>query len=192
MKKTLVFILAYATTLMVAFAQQSGSWDFAAGVHSYYLPAPDFKAQNVQPALMAGYAHSFNAQQSFGLGIRLGYARNKYQGDALYMQALIEFAPVVGKYFQPGIALGAGYQFSFYSSPQLNWENNQWVKGRSYKGVVQVPLQLSLAYRSFDLPQGQLRPYVAYHVNALFRYSPDLTPLPASNFLVGLKYSPKK
>lgn len=192
MKKIFVLLIALTAALCWANAQQNpGTWDIAAGLQSYYLPIPDFKAEGLRPAVMAGYTQSFNARQTIGLGIRLGYTRNKYQGDALFVQALFEFAPLVGKYFQPAIALGAGYQFSFYASPQLNWEENQWTKGRSYKGVIQVPLQLSLAYRSVEMPHGQLRPYLAYHVNALFKYSPDLSPLPASNFLIGLKYSPK-
>ena len=168
------------------------SLEVAAGIQSYYAPLKHFKVQNPQPVFVAGANHVLNTRQNIELGIRLGYNRNKYQGDALYVQTLFRYTPIIGKYIQPVIGTGIGYQISFYPSSSLNYDGTDWVQGPKAKAVIQVPLQVGVGYRGIETSEAFITPFILYQVNALFRYSPDLTPLPSSNFLLGFRYAPKK
>jgi hypothetical protein len=160
--------------------------------NSYDLPARHFKFQNAQPVFTLGANRALNTRQTIELGVRIGYNRHKYQGDALYIQALFRYAPVIAKHIQPVIGAGLGYQLAFYPSAALKFDGANWVNVKKPKGVIQVPLQLGIGYRGIESAKAIITPYVAYQVNALFRYSPDLTPLPSSQLLLGVRYTPKK
>lgn len=192
--KSLLLSLLVVGSISTSKAQlfPKNSLEIAAGIQSYYAPLKHFKVQNAQPVFMAGANHTLNTRQNLELGIRLGYNRNKYQGDALYLQAIMRYMPVIARHMQPMIGTGLGYQISFYPSSSLKHDGVNWVQGPKSKGVVQVPLQLGIGYRAIETKEALLTLFIAYHVNALFRYSPDLSPLTSSNFLLGLRYMPKK
>jgi hypothetical protein len=61
----------------------------------------------------------------------------------------------------------------------LKWNGN--VPGKNakmYKGMVQVPLQLSAGYRAINFASIKVTPFVAFQLQALFGYNPDFIPLP--------------
>jgi hypothetical protein len=161
--------------------------DVAAGLHSFYAPVKDLKVARPELLTTAGLGKPLGPNQSFAVTLQLGYARNNYQGDALYMQLLGQYTPLIAKKVEAGLGLGFGYRFAFYSSPSQKWNGQSWVKGSPAKGMYQVPVQLSIGYRSLKLTDYQLRPYLAYQLQALFGYNPDLSPLPVSAGLLGLK-----
>lgn len=164
-------------------------YDIALGLHSYYIPAMGARWNGPEPVAFAGLHQPFNQKQSLGLSLRLGYSRGKHQGDALQAQLLLGFTPVLAQHLEVGLKLGVGYQFSFYPSAPLRWDGEQWVSGKAAKGVFQAPVQFSLGYRSIHAGKIELQPYLAYQLQALFGYSPDLSPLPVSNALLGFKIS---
>ncbi|MCB9303595.1 MAG: hypothetical protein H6566_23400 [Lewinellaceae bacterium] len=164
--------------------------DVAVGLHSYYIPAMGAHWNGPEPAVYAGVNQPINQKGTLGLSLRLGYSRGQYQGDALQAQLLFGVTPVIAQHLEVGVGLGIGYQFSFYPTQSFNRTEGQWVKGRRAKGVMQAPLQLSLGYRTVHFSKVGLTPYVAYQLQALFGYSPDLSPLPVSNALLGVKISP--
>lgn len=164
-------------------------YDLAVGLHAYYLPALGTRWNGPEPVAFAGIHQPLNRKQSLGLTLRLGYSRGQYQGDALQAQLLFGLAPVLAQHLELGFKLGVGYQFSFYPSPPSRWDEGQWVAGKTGKGVFQAPLQFSLGYRSIHAGRLELQPYLAYQLNVLFGYSPDLSPLPVSNALLGFRIS---
>ena len=174
------------------FAQQENpplQYDVAVGLHSYYIPAMDARWNGPEPVVFAGVHQPFNQKQNLGLTLRLGYSRGQYQGDALQAQLLFGLAPVLAQHLELGFRLGVGYQFSFYPSAPIRWDEGQWVPGKAAKGVFQVPAQFSLGYRSIHVGRLEWQPYLAYQLQVLFGYSPDLSPLPVSNALLGFKIS---
>ncbi len=173
-------------------AQNQTLVDVSAGVQAFHIPLKGFSYNNPQPVVMAGVHQSLNRRQTLGLTLRIGYARHKYQGDALTLQALFQYTPVVANHLELGIGIGGGYRCWFHPSRSLQWTGSEWKNGRAYKGVIQVPLQLSMGYRGISTHQGEFRPYIAYQLGAHFGYTPDLTPMPTSTFLVGVKYAPKQ
>jgi len=161
--------------------------DVAAGLHSFYAPIKNLHPERPELLTTVGLGKPLGPKQSFAVTLQLGYARNNYQGDALYLQLLGQYTPVIAKKIEAGLGLGFGYRFGFYPSPSQKWNGQTWEKGGLAKGMYQVPIQVSIGYRSLQLDDYQLRPYLAYQLQALLGYNPDLSPLPVSAGLLGIK-----
>ncbi len=192
MTRTMIFWLALLGTVSLAAQEQAlppRQLDVAVGLHSYHIPAMGAQWNGPEPVAYAGINQPINRKGTLGVSLRLGYSRGRYQGDALQAQLLFGLTPVVARHLEMGVKLGIGYQFSFYPSGPMQWSDGQWAPGRRSKGALQAPLQLSLGYRAINLSGVGLTPYVAYQVQALFGYSPSLSPLPVSNALLGVKIS---
>ncbi len=188
-KLLLALLLGAPGWLLAQQDPPSLQYDIAFGLHSYYLPALGARWNGPEPVAFAGVHQPFNRKQNLGVSLRLGYSRGKFQGDALQAQLLFGFMPVLAQHLELGFKLGVGYQFSFYPSTPVRWDGGQWTAGRPAKGVFQAPVQFSLGYRSIHAGRLDWQPYLAYQLHVLFGYSPDLSPLPVSNALLGFKIS---
>lgn len=186
--KLLYLTLALCSLITVGQAQTG--WDISVGGQQYLMPIKNSEVGHWQPQVSGGVNRFLNDRSTMNITLRVSYNRNKYQGNALSWQTLFQYTPVVANHVELGIGMGIGYQLSFYPSKSFSWNGTDWKKGKATKGVVQVPLQFSVGYRGFESSRGIFTPYLAYNTNFLFRYSPDLTPLPSAAFMVGLKYLP--
>jgi hypothetical protein len=188
MKYLTVLIFAFFTSLAAGFAQVG--WDVAVGGQQYYVPIKNATVGHWNPQVMVGANRFINPGSTMSVTLRMTYNRNKYQGDALSWQTLFQFTPVVANHLELGMGMGFGYQLSFYPDKPQNWDGENWTDGKSVKGVWQVPVQFSIGYRGLESSKGAFTPYLAYNTNFLFKYNPDMTPLPSAGFMVGLKYQP--
>jgi len=190
MKQIFIFLFLSFFIARTANGQRTDQpWqlDVSAGLHSFYAPVEHLKWERPELVTTAALNKLLNRKQLFSVGLQLGYARNNYQGDALFVQLIGQITPVIAEKIEVGIGLGAGYRFALYPSSPSKWDGSNWSKGKPFKGVIQTPVQFSLGYRSIRLQSLEFRPYAAYQLQTLFGYSPDLSPLPVSNFLLGLK-----
>lgn len=176
---------------MAGFAQertdQPWQLDLAAGVHSFYAPLPGLEVKRPEFITTAGWGKPLGRKQLFEVTLQLGYARNNYQGDAIFLQVLGKIQPVIARKIELGMGLGFGYRFSLYPSKAQKWSGSEWKEGTPFKGMFQVPVQFSLGYRSLHLDKYEIRPYVAYQLQALLGYNPDLSPFPVSAGMLGIK-----
>lgn len=161
--------------------------DITAGLHSFYAPVQELQWKRPELMTTLGWGKPLGNKQSFEVTLQLGYARNNYQGDALFLQLLGKYQPLIAKKIELGIGLGFGYRLAFYPSKPQKWNGNEWKAGTGFKGIFQVPVQLSLGYRSLHLNRYEIRPYAAYQLQALMGYNPDLSLLPVSAGLIGFK-----
>ena len=89
-----MFFLIIATVVLslVAGSQertdQPWQLDVAAGLHSFYAPVQHLQWKRPELMTMVGWGKPLGAKQSFEVTLQLGYARNNYQGDALFLQLL--------------------------------------------------------------------------------------------------------
>jgi hypothetical protein len=165
-------------------------WQFtiSSGMHSFYAPVENLKWDNPGLAVSAGINWLLGQKQFFSLGLQVQFAKNDFQGNATSLQLLGQFTPVVFKRAELGIGTGAGYRFSGYPSASVKWDGNVWKEGKMVKGIIQIPLQLSLGYRSIDITSVSITPFVSWQLQAMFGYNPDFDPLPDSNFMIGFKF----
>ncbi|MFA5330189.1 MAG: hypothetical protein WC384_20510 [Prolixibacteraceae bacterium] len=185
----LLFFLSLAISVSARNSKTRHPWQFAisTGIHSYYAPVENLKWGQADFAASLGINKLLGQKQQFAIGLQGQFSQYEFQGDAVGLQLLAQFTPAIFRRFELGLGTGAGYRLSLYSSKPLKWNGDQWEKGNSFKGVIQVPVQISAAYRSVKIGSCDIRPFVAYQLQALFGYSPDLSPLPDSNLMFGLK-----
>lgn len=191
MNRYFTLTIIFLTLLLGASAQkrtdQPWQLDIAAGLHSFYAPVEHLQWSRPELITTAGWGKPLGKKQTFEVTLQLGYARNNYQGDALFLQLLGKVQPVIAQRIELGLGLGFGYRLALYPSQPQKWNGSEWTAGHSFKGMYQVPVQLSVGYRSLHLDRYEIRPYVAYQLQALLGYNPDLSPLPSSAALLGLK-----
>lgn len=191
MNRYFTLTIIFLAFLLGAAAQkrtdQPWQLDVAAGLHSFYAPVEHLQWSRPELITTAGWGKPLGKKQTFEVTLQLGYARNNYQGDALFLQLLGKVQPVIAQRIELGLGLGFGYRLALYPSPPQKWNGSQWEAGTPFKGMYQVPVQLSVGYRSLHLDRYEIRPYVAYQLQALLGYNPDLSPLPSSAALLGLK-----
>lgn len=161
--------------------------DLASGIQSFYAPVGHARFSRPEWVGLAGVGKPLGPRQQFAVTLQLGYARNNYQGDAVFLQLLGQYTPVIAEKVELSIGTGIGYRLGFYSNAASRYNGQEWVKGKSFKGMWQVPLQAGIGYRSIHIQNYQLRPYVACQFQALLGYSPDLSPFPVTSALIGLK-----
>ncbi|HEY0751782.1 MAG TPA: hypothetical protein VGD26_11540 [Chitinophagaceae bacterium] len=185
-----ISILFSCLCLMAAAQERTDNpWqlDVAAGMQSFYAPLDDVKFKRSELLTTVGWGKPLGAKQAFEVTLQLGYARNNYQGDAVFLQLLGKYQPLLFQKIELGIGLGIGYRLGFYPSKAEKWNGSEWVNGSSFKGMIQVPAQLSIGYRSIHLSDYNISPYLACQLQALLGYTPDIKPMPITAGLFGLK-----
>jgi hypothetical protein len=185
----LLFILSMAISASAESNKSRHPWQLvvSTGIHSYYAPVENLKWGQADFAASLGLNKLLGQKQQFAVGIQGQFSQYEFQGDAIGLQLLGQFTPAIFRRIELGVGTGAGYRFSFYRLKPLKWNGTEWVDGKSYKGIIQVPVQISVGYRSIRFGSCNIRPFAAYQLQVLFGYSPDLSPLPDSNLMVGLK-----
>lgn len=160
----------------------------SSGIHSFYAPVENLKWDNPAFAISAGVNRLFGAKQFLSLGLHAEFAANEIQGNASSLQLLGQFTPVLFNKLELGFGTGAGYRFSGYPSDPIKWNGTSWESGKKFKGIVQIPVQFSVGFRSVKVSNLEIIPFVAYQMKAMFGYNPDFDPLPDSNIMFGFKF----
>lgn len=169
-------------------SESTWQYSFSAGKHSFYAPVENLKWDNPGFAISGGINRLLGQKQLFSAGLQLQYGQNKYQGNATNLQILGQFIPVIFKSVELGFGTGLGYRFSLYPSQPLKSNGESWEEGKNFKGIVQIPLQLSAGYRSILISSVSVTPFFSYQLQAMFGYNPDFDPLPDSNLMFGFKF----
>lgn len=186
----LVLLLFLFQQLSAKVNDSESRWQYtiSSGVHSFYAPVENLKWKNPGFITVAGINRLLGEKQSLSLGLNLQYGQNKYQGNTTSMQLLGQFLPLILKRMELGVGTGVGYRLSGYPSAPLKWNGDTWDDGGTYKGIIQVPFQVSVGYRSLNIFSLAISPFISYQMQALFGYNPDFDPLPDSSLLLGLKF----
>lgn len=191
-EKLLMIVFLLMLLLQITFKvnanKNSLQYTISSGIHSFYAPVENLKWDNPAFAISAGVNRLFGAKQIFSLGLQAEFAANTIQGNATSLQLLGQVTPVLFKRIELGFGIGAGYRFSGYPSNPLKWNGTSWENGKNFKGIVQIPVQLSAGFRSVQVSNLEIIPFVAYQMKAMFGYNPDFDPLPDSQIMFGFKF----
>ncbi len=166
-------------------------WQFtvATGIRSFYAPVQNLKWESAGTGASAGINRLVGQKQLFSFGLQAHIARPSNHGNNTSLQLLGVFTPVLFKRLELGIGTGGGYRISDYLHDPVIWKGNKWERGKPYKGMLQIPLQFSLGYRTLDMVSFRVIPYASWQLQALFGYNPDFSPLPDSYLMIGFKFS---
>lgn len=183
-----LLVLFLQITANVKAEKSQWQYTISSGIHSFYAPVENLKWDNTAFAVSAGVNRLFGDKQFLSVGLQAEFAANKIQGNSSSLQLLGQFTPVLLKRIELGFGTGAGYRFSGYPSEPLKWNGTSWENGKNFKGIVQIPIQLSVGFRSIEVSNFEIIPFVAYQMKALFGYNPDFDPLPDSQIMIGFKF----
>lgn len=183
-----ILMLFFQITFKVKAEKNQWQYTISSGVHSFYAPVENLKWDNPAFAVSAGVNRLFGAKQILSLGLQADFAANEIQENATSLQLLGQITPVLFKKLELGFGTGAGYRFSGYPSDPLKWNGTSWENGKKFKGIVQIPVQLSAGFRSVKVSNLEIIPFVAYQMKAMFGYNPDFDPLPDSQIMFGFKF----
>ena len=183
-----LLLLLLQITAKVNAIKNELQYTVSSGMHSIYAPVKNLKWENPAFAVSAGINRIFGEERFFSVGFQAEFAPQKYQGNATSLQLLGQFTPVIFKNMELGIGTGAGYRFSEYPSKTYKWSENTWENGKKFKGMLQIPVQLSAGFREIQFSSLGVTPFIAYQLKAMFGYNPDFDPLPDSNIMFGFKF----
>ena len=183
-----ILMLFFQITKNVKAEKNDWQYTISSGIHSFYAPVENLKWDNSAFSVSAGVNRLFGSKQILSLGLQADFAANKIQGNATSLQLLGQITPVLFKKLELGFGTGAGYRFSGYPSDPFKWNGTSWETGKKYKGIVQIPVQLSAGFRSVRVSNLEIIPFVAYQMKAMFGYNPDFDPLPDSQIMFGFKF----
>lgn len=191
MKSFLFFsiVLLFSITGIGQSKTSNGKWqlELASGIHSFYAPVQGLKISRPELTMYGGLHRLMGSKQNYGLGVQGGFAKNKLQGNAYFLQVLAHFNATIATKLEIGVAVGAGYRIASYPSQSLAYNGDSWLKGQPVKGMLQFPLQLNVGYKSIIIDRYDLIPFMAYQLQVLSGYSPGLSILPVSSLSAGLK-----
>lgn len=190
--KSFLFIsilLVFSITGVCQNKTTNSKWqlELASGIHSFYAPVQDLKISRPELTMYGGLHRLMGAKQNYGLGVQAGFAKNKLQGNAYFLQVMAHFNSVIASKIEAGAAVGAGYRLAFYPSQSYAHNGDSWSKGQTVKGMLQFPLQLNVGYKSIIIDRYDLIPFMAYQLQVLSGYSPGLSILPVSALSAGIK-----
>ena len=188
------FLLLFSFTGFGQKKTANGKWQFeiASGIHSFYAPVQDLKINRPELPMYGGLHRLMGEKQNYGLGVQAGFAKNKLQGNAYFLQILAHFNAVIASKIEAGASVGAGYRLAIYPSQSYAHNGNFWLKGKQVKDMLQFPLQLNVGYKSIIIDRYDLLPFMAYQLQVLSGYSPGLSILPVSSLSAGFKIKTSK
>ncbi|RIV18983.1 hypothetical protein DYU11_26145 [Fibrisoma montanum] len=193
MKKTLfIFIWLAALHPSVSRAQRNGSellpagrmsWPLMVSVqfHSLALPVGNIRPAFANPGLALGTEYRYNRRGNLLQSIQAGYYRNRYAGDGLFIVTQAGYRPHFGPVYAD-LKAGVGWNYTFHPNTTLVLKEGQWQPaGRTGKGLLMVPLGLSIGYNGPSL----VAPFVGYQFFALAGYNPSVPVVPNQLLQVG-------
>ena len=193
-------LLSFSMLLFLSFTvigqniNAKGTWqlELASGIHSFYAPVQDLTFSRPELTMYGGLHRLLGAKHNYGLGIQAGFAKNKLQGNAYFLQALVHYNATIASKIEAGVAVGAGYRLASYPSQSYSYNGDKWLKGRPVEGMLQFPLQINAGYKTIIIDRYELIPFMAYQLQVLSGYSPDLSLLPVSALTAGIKIKNSK
>jgi len=188
-KNLILFLLSWLAAITAPAQRTDNPWqvDIAGGIQSFYAPVRHAEFSRPELLMQAGLGKPLGPKQQFLLTLQFTYGRHNYQGDAVGLQLTGSWTPVIGKRIELNLGTGMGYRAGLYANRSIHYDNGEWHPGAKAKMMWQLPVLFGIGYRSVNLGQYEIRPYLATQLQVLLGYSPDLSPLPISAALIGLR-----
>lgn len=192
-KKVCLLVMMYLVSA-VAVAQSNLTSQLIYSVRltfqTYGLPFQNIGAsfRNVGAAVEVGMP--FNKSQVFYQTLSLGYQGHQQHETSIYVNTQFNYRPLRYTAIEPSIAVGIGRMLSFSNSknPYYSIKDGIWDKSHNQKqGHWQVPVSLSLGYRSGIGSDKTLTPFVGYDIIPVINYNSAFIVLPYSVLSVGTR-----
>lgn len=154
--------------------------------HNVTLPFKDVKSNFANIGLGVGTELSLNGRSTWAQQFSASWNFNKTVGNRCAVYTQVVWRPNLVSGFYGEVKAGAGYQYAFRptESYQQNSEGVWQSVGHQGKGMLIVPVGISIGYQS-PKPSTYVSPFVSYQLFVASGYSQSIPLLPESLIQVG-------
>lgn len=157
---------------------------------AYGLPFKNLSQsfRNVGGAI--GIDYVYNRSQTLYQSVTVGFQRHTTHERLVYVNTQFAYRPLLFNRIEPGLALGIGRAVAISNSqnPYYEMENGSWKKStHQTQGHWQVPLSMSLGYRTTLANSTTFTPYIGYETTPIIRYNNAFPILPYFLISVGTR-----
>ncbi|UOQ69737.1 hypothetical protein [Hymenobacter volaticus] len=155
------------------------NWPVVAGVqfHTLAMPFSDRKSAFSNPGLSVGTEFRYNRRATLVQSLPLGYYRNRYAGNGLYVAPQLVYRPQFGPLYAE-LRAGAGVLYTMQPGRSYELEDNTWqTRNHGGKLTLMLPVGLSLGYSGRQAAP-RISPFVSYQVFVLHGYNPGIPVVP--------------
>jgi hypothetical protein len=159
---------------------------------SFYAVSTPFKRiqnnfKNV--GIRIGTEFQLNGKGNLLQSLQLGYYRNRFTGNGLYLNSEFIYRPSIRDNTQLDFRVGPGIMRTFNAMPGLKQgKDGQWFSERSSKTLLQLSGSAGIGHDYTPAGALQISPTIQYEVGALLGYAPDFPVLPFSFIHMGSKF----
>lgn len=144
--------------------------------------------RNVGGAIGVDYV--YNRSQILYQSVTIGFQRHTAHERLVYVNTQFAYRPLLFNRIEPGLALGIGRAVAISNSqnPYYELANGSWKKStQQTQGHWQVPLSLSMGYRTTLANGTTFTPYIGYETTPIIRYNNAFSILPYSLISIGTR-----
>jgi hypothetical protein len=137
-----------------------------------------------------GIDYVYNRSQTLYQSFTVGFQSHTEHERLLYVNTQFAYRPLLFNRIEPGFALGVGRAVAMSNpkNPYYELENSSWKKStQQTQGHWQVPLSLSMGYRTKLANGTTLTPYIGYEATPIIRYNNAFSILPYSLLSIGTR-----
>ena len=187
-----IFLLVGSLTPLPIHAQtpasdaspQAASWPLTISLqfHSLSMPFQDLKTTFSNIGIGLGTEFRYNRRGNLIQTLQVGYYRNRYAGDGLFVSTQAGYRPHFGHLYTE-FNMGVGWNYTFHPNTALQFRDGKWESlGRTGKSLLMLPVGMSIGYAK---PNAVFAPFVWYQFFALSGYNPSVPIVPNQLLQVG-------
>ena len=157
--------------------------------HAVSTPFKKIQNNFKNVGIRVGTEFQLNGKGNLLQSLQLGYYRNRFTGNGLYLNSEFIYRPSISGDAQLDFRVGPGITRTFNAMPGLRQtDDGRWLSERSSKTLLQLSSSAGIAY-DYNRPGSfQISPLIQYEIGALLGYAPDFPVLPFSFIHMGSKF----
>jgi hypothetical protein len=164
------------------------NWPVVVGLqfHSLSMPLSDWKTSFSNLGLSLGTEFRYNRRATLLQSVQVGYYRNKYAGDGLFVAPQLVYRPQFGPLFAE-LKAGAGALYTMQPSQSLELQDGQWqTHDHGGKPTLMLPVGVSIGYNGRQAAPA-FAPFVSYQVFVMHGYNPGVPVVPNRLLQIGFR-----
>jgi hypothetical protein len=150
--------------------------------HAFALPGRDLKSNFRNPGIGIGTEFSYNGKPDFVQQINVVWYRNKNIGNGFLFYTQPVWRPILNGNVYAEVKAGVGYLVARRPIDSFKQVNGTWLDvGRKGKGMLAVPLGISLGYNSSN----DFSSFLSYQFMVIKNYNKSIPLVPETLIQVG-------
>jgi hypothetical protein len=164
------------------------NWPVVASLqfHSLSTPLSDWPTSFANPGLSLGTEFRYNRRATLLQSLPVGYYRNRYAGNGLYVAPQLVYRPQFGAWYAE-LRAGVGALYTMQPGRSYELQDGSWqTHNHGGKLTLMLPVGVSVGYHGRQAAP-RISPFVSYQVFVLHGYNPSIPVVPNRLLQVGVR-----